>query len=233
MSGIILPRLELKDAAIGTLSHKTGGFDLKELEDDGTFEGYASVFGEVDEGGDIVVKGAFKKSLKAGIKPKMLYQHNPDQPIGVWPEVREDEKGLFVKGKLVRESQRGAECYALLKAGALDGMSIGYRTIRAERDERTGIRTLKEVELWEISIVTFPMNTSARVSGVKRTWTERTIERLLREGGLPIELAKSVVLHGAKRALELSGHPRDAEGGQLSELLASVKRVTHDLEKLK
>ena len=130
-------------------------------------EGYASLFGKRDQGGDTVQAGAYGASLKAlasqGRRVKMLWQHDPDQPIGVWEEVREDAKGLYVKGRILTEVERGREAAALLSAGAIDGLSIGYRTLRAERDAK-GQRLLAEVELWEVSLVTFPMLAEARVS---------------------------------------------------------------------
>ena len=130
-------------------------------------EGYASLFGQRDQGGDTVQAGAYGASLKAlaaqGRRVKMLWQHDPGQPIGVWEEVREDAKGLYVKGRILTEVERGREAAALLSAGAIDGLSIGYRTLRAERDEK-GQRLLAEVELWEVSLVTFPMLAEARVS---------------------------------------------------------------------
>jgi uncharacterized protein len=130
-------------------------------------EGYASLFGQRDQGGDTVHAGAYGASLKAlasqGRRVKMLWQHDPGQPIGVWEEVREDAKGLYVKGRILTEVERGREAAALLSAGAIDGLSIGYRTLRAERDAK-GQRLLAEVELWEVSLVTFPMLAEARVS---------------------------------------------------------------------
>ena len=130
-------------------------------------EGYASLFGKRDQGGDTVQAGAYGASLKAlaaqGRRVKMLWQHDPGQPIGVWEEVREDAKGLYVKGRILTEVGRGREAAALLAAGAIDGLSIGYRTLRAERDAK-GQRMLAEVELWEVSLVTFPMLPEARVS---------------------------------------------------------------------
>ena len=130
-------------------------------------EGYASLFGQRDQGGDTVQAGAYGASLKAlaaqGRRVKMLWQHDPGQPIGVWEEVREDAKGLYVKGRILTEVERGREAAALLSAGAIDGLSIGYRTLRAERDAK-GQRLLAEVELWEVSLVTFPMLAEARVS---------------------------------------------------------------------
>ena len=130
-------------------------------------EGYASLFGKRDQGGDTVQAGAYGASLKAlaaqGRRVKMLWQHDPGQPIGVWEEVREDAKGLYVKGRILTEVERGREAAALLMAGAIDGLSIGYRTLRAERDAK-GQRLLAEVDLWEVSLVTFPMLAEAWVS---------------------------------------------------------------------
>lgn len=130
-------------------------------------EGYASVFGVADQGGDVVLRGAYAASLKrlaaSGRRVKMLWQHDPGQPIGVWDEVREDGHGLWVKGHLLTDLAQGREAAALLAAGAIDGLSIGYRTLRAERDAK-GRRQLAEVELWEVSLVTFPMLPEARVA---------------------------------------------------------------------
>ena len=130
-------------------------------------EGYASLFGVVDRGGDVVLPGAYAASLKrmaeGGGRVRMLWQHDPAQPIGVWDEVHEDARGLWVKGRLLTELEKGREAAALLAAGALDGLSIGYRTVRAERGPK-GRRLLAEVELWEVSLVTFPMLPAARVA---------------------------------------------------------------------
>ena len=137
------------------------------LTDGYGIEGYASLFGKRDQGGDVVVKGAYSASLKrlaaGGRAVKMLWQHDPAQPIGIWDEVREDATGLWVKGRLLRDVEKGREAAALLAAGAIDGLSIGYRTVRAERDGK-GQRLLQELELWEVSLVTFPMLPEARVA---------------------------------------------------------------------
>lgn len=129
-------------------------------------EGYASLFGAVDRGGDVVEPGAYAASLKsldaAKRRVRMLWQHDPSEPIGVWDEVREDKKGLYVKGRLLPDVARAREAAALLEAGAIEGLSIGYRTVRATKDEH-GRRRLKELELWEVSLVTFPMLPDARV----------------------------------------------------------------------
>lgn len=135
------------------------------VTDDARLSGYASVFGTRDKGGDLVVAGAYGASLEAlrasGGQVRLLWQHDPAQPIGVWDTVREDGHGLWVSGRLLTDVARGREALALLEAGAIDGLSIGYRTRRAERD--AGGRRLTELELWEVSLVTFPMQPQARV----------------------------------------------------------------------
>ena len=143
--------------------------DLKAVGDDGLFVGYASIFNEVDLGADSVQPGAFTKSLqtKSASKVKMLRDHNHSEPIGVWNEIVEDARGLKVTGKLILDTVKGRETHSLMKAGALDSMSIGYRTKSARFNKETGVRLLDEVELHEISIVTFPMLPSATVSSVK------------------------------------------------------------------
>ena len=134
---------------------------------DGTrIEGYASLFGMPDQGGDVVEPGAYGASLArlaaSGGRVKMLWQHDPTRPIGVWDEVREDGRGLWVKGRILTEVETGREAAALLSAGAMDGLSIGYRTLRATKGAE-GHRRLVELDLWEVSLVTFPMLRDARV----------------------------------------------------------------------
>ena len=130
-------------------------------------EGYASRFGRRDQGNDVVASGAYAASLKRlaeqGRAVKMLWQHDPGQPIGIWDEVHEDDTGLYVKGRLLDTVEKGREAAALVAAGAIDGLSIGYRTKAAAKDKQ-GRRVLTELELWEVSLVTFPMLPSARVA---------------------------------------------------------------------
>lgn len=137
------------------------------VSDGHVVEGYASLFGKADQGGDVVRPGAYAASLKRlaarQARVKMLWQHDPGQPIGIWDEVREDATGLWVKGRILPEVAKGREAVALLAAGAIDGLSIGYRTVKAERDGK-GQRLLSELELWEVSLVTFPMLPEARVA---------------------------------------------------------------------
>lgn len=143
--------------------------DFKAVTDEGEFSGYAAVFNNEDHGRDIVLPAAFAKSLQrrpAG-RVKMLRQHDPEEPIGIWLDLQEDARGLKAKGKLILETVKGRETHALMRAGALDGMSIGYRTIKDRYDRAKGIRYLEELDLPEISVVTFPMNDRARVSAVK------------------------------------------------------------------
>jgi uncharacterized protein len=135
---------------------------------DGTFEGYASLFNTPDRGGDIVAPGAFSRALsvKGPGGVRLLYQHLASEPVGVWTELREDAKGLFARGRLLTDLARGRETLALMREGAIDGLSIGFRTVRARKDPKTGRRTIWEADLWEISIVTFPMLDAARITAV-------------------------------------------------------------------
>lgn len=148
---------------------KFAATELTEVEADGTFRGYASVFGEPDLGRDVMLPGAFRLSLaKRGARGiRMLFQHDPAAPIGVWQEIREDARGLLVRGRLTLETARGREVLALMREGAIDGLSIGFKTVRSRSDPRSGLRQILEVDLWEISVVTFPMLPTARVSAVK------------------------------------------------------------------
>lgn len=133
---------------------------------DGVFTGYASLFNSVDLGRDLIEPGAFMRSLlrrgPGGIK--CLYQHDPKEPIGVWLALNEDQKGLRVTGRLIPDVARAREVFALVRASALDGLSIGFRAAQATRDARSGVRRLKTIDLWEVSIVTFPMLPEARIA---------------------------------------------------------------------
>lgn len=132
---------------------------------DGHFTGYASLFGVPDLGRDVVAPGAFAQSLAArGVAGvRMLWQHDPAEPVGRWLSLREDARGLRVAGQLNLAVQRARELDALLRDGSLDGLSIGFRTLRA-RPERGGNRRLEAIDLWEISLVTFPLQAGARIT---------------------------------------------------------------------
>lgn len=154
--------------------------DIKAVGEDGMFSGYASLFGVEDLGRDVVTAGAFTKSLKTrpASKIKMLREHDVANPIGVFDEVVEDATGLRVKGRLILDTTLGRETHSLLKAGALDQLSIGYRTKSYRYDKVKGIRMLDEVDLHEISIVTFAMLPSATVSSVKN-YTPTQFQQLI------------------------------------------------------
>jgi HK97 family phage prohead protease len=219
------PALEMRRAQVK--------LSAKAVTAEGQFEGYGSVFGNEDSYGDVVAEGAFADSLKAhsaeGTMPALLWQHDPSQPIGVYTEMREDKRGLFVKGELALDTQRGQEAHSLLKRGALNGLSIGYMPKRWEFDEDNNVLTLLEVDLWEVSLVTFPANTQARVSGVKAkrrieaidNW--KSFEAVLREeGGFSNDAA--AVMAAKARAI------RDAElktREDLTEFGAAQARLAH------
>lgn len=164
------------------LEHKFCRFEAEvTVRDEWMLEGYASRFGTPDQSGDVVARGAYAASLgrlaSEGRQVKMLWQHDPAQPIGVWDEVREDEIGLHVRGHLLKGVARAREAAALIAAGAIDGLSIGYRTLRATKSEK-GQRLLTELELWEVSLVTFPMLPTARVGAKGETLDAAALQDL-------------------------------------------------------
>ena len=158
------------------MKHLTLTLKSSDLQDTGQFEGYASTFGNVDQGGDLIEPGAFRESVaKAraeGWGIPMLWQHDQREPIGVWRDIFEDDRGLFVRGRIEDWSPEARFAAALSRAGAMDGLSIGYRTARARRQGR--LRVLSGVELWEVSLVTFPMLPGARFSVVGVTGPGRS-----------------------------------------------------------
>jgi hypothetical protein len=142
------------------------------------FEGYASLFGVADSAGDVVAPGAFARSLRDISRIRLLYQHVASEPIGVWEQMIEDSTGLYVRGRILTDLERGRDVLALLREGALDGLSIGFRTVRAQRNAVTKQRTLLEVELWEVSVVTFPLLKGSHVTAIgKKNEVAREIRR--------------------------------------------------------
>jgi len=177
--------LALPDSADGTRPRAT-------IHADGLVEGYASLFGELDQAWDMVMPNAFARTLRlrGPRRVPMLFQHDPAEPIGVWLELREDHRGLLARGRLIPEVARARELHALLKAGGIDGLSIGFRAVRARIDPKTRIRRLFDVDLWEISLVTFPLLTGARVHAMKQreSFARRRAEAMwnaLRSGAVP------------------------------------------------
>ena len=180
---------------------------IKSVSDSGEFEGYGSVFGVKDSYSDIVVPGAFLKSLNdwsgKGRLPALLWQHDMSEPIGVYTEMREDETGLYVKGRLlINDDPLARRAHAHMKAGSLTGMSIGYMLDDYEYDKEKGIWLLKAIDLWEVSLVTFPANDEARITDVKsllargETPPPSKVERALREVGFSGSQAKAFMAKG-------------------------------------
>ncbi len=210
--------------------HKNIKIELK-FEADGRFSGYGSKFNVVDNQRDIVLPGAFAKSIKdRTTEIKLLWQHRQDEPIGVFDEIREDTIGLFVSGRIMLDVQKGKEAYSLLKNGAINGLSIGYSPIQYTIDADTGTRILKEVELWEVSVVTFPANEHATVTAVKASddiQTVRQFEEFLQKNGYSDREAVLIASKGFVAARDArdsrsnkddAGDPRDLEG-----LMAALK----------
>lgn len=207
-------------------NHYDCAFECKAVGDDGTFEGYGSVFGVVDSYKEIVVQGAFSESLaalkSAGRMPALLWQHRSGEPIGVYTEMREDSVGLYVKGKLALKTARGAEAHELLKMKALSGLSIGFMTREDSFDRVTGVRSLKKVDLWEVSLVTFPANEAARVSAVKTIESIESLadaESYLRDAG---GLSKAQATALVSRIKSLPGR---SESDELGDVAAALKRL--------
>jgi len=162
-------RVKRASAPLAASANDYVPLDTTLIHADGSFSGYASLFNVADMSNDIILPGAFKTSLAkrgaAGIK--LLYQHRAGEPIGIWTSLREDARGLFAEGQLTVANSRARDILALLKSGAIDGLSIGFRASRGTRASKSAPRILSEVDLWEISIVTFPMLPGARVTSVK------------------------------------------------------------------
>lgn len=218
----------------GGMEHKQIAFKAESVGEDGTFSGYGSVFGNVDSYKEIVAPGAFKASLKAikdsGDPLPVLWQHNPSQPIGGYTELSEDSRGLKAAGFLLKDDVALArEAYALMKARVVKGLSIGYYVRADSYDEKQGVRTLNELDLREISVVTFPANEQAQVESVKSALsamlkagelpTVREFEEFLRDAGFSKAQAAYIANNGMGK---LRGEP-DGTKGDVIELLSNFK----------
>jgi hypothetical protein len=189
--------------------------DLKADDETRTVEGFASVFNTEDSYRDIVVPGAFTRTLKENGRPAMLWQHDTRQVIGTWDELEETPKSLRVKGTIL-DTTLGTDVYKIVRAKAVTGMSIGYGTKKYEIDEKKGTRRLLDVDLFEVSLVTFPANDKAQITRVKAApRTIRELEEYLREGGFSQKDATTVALHGYK-ALTTRGEPDEEVTAQLA-----------------
>lgn len=224
--------MKFKSADPSAIQHKSFDFEVKEILPSGAFTGYGSVFGTLDQGNEIVVKGAFAESLEAmkakGRKFPILWQHRSGEPLGAYDAVKEDDHGLLMDGTLlVNDVQRAKEAHALMKAGAVNGMSIGYNTIEEKYDSKTSITQLLKLKLRETSIVTFPMHDDARVTTVK------TLDQLVKSGKLPTlsEFEDFLCEAGFSRT-----QAKAVAGNGLRKLLqceAEVKTVSDTIELLK
>lgn len=182
-------------------------FQIKSINDAGEFTGYGSVFGVKDSYADIVIKGAFEKTLNKWKEksklPALLWQHKMDEPIGIYTKMVEDENGLYLEGKLLIDDDPLAKrAHAHMKAGSLTGLSIGYILNDYEYDKEKSAFILKEIDLWEVSVVTFPANDEARIDNVKSIFESgnvpppKDIERVLRDVGLSRTQAKAFMAEG-------------------------------------
>lgn len=223
-------QFERKEASSGR-EVRSFALQIKAAEN-GAIEGYGSVFGVKDNYDDVIAKGAFAASLAEhnaeGSMPAMLWQHDADCPIGVWTEMVEDAKGLRIKGQLALDTIKGKEAHALLKMGALNGLSIGFVSKQWAYDRETEIRTLTEIELWEVSLVTFPANEKARVTNVKAAddmATPKDAERTLRDAGF----SKSDATAFVSRVLRM-GEARSDSAGSTAAALKSANRLIASLK---
>lgn len=208
--------------------------DVKQMDDSGQFQGYASVFGVVDSDGDVIMPGAFRKTIEEhqsrGTMPKMLWQHDFREIVGVFTEMSEDERGLMVKGYFVMDVQKGREAYALMKAGALDSMSVGFNIVDAGPSESRSMgRVIQEVDLWEISLVTWGANPDAKVTNVKARKGIREFEAFLRDAGFSRKEAKAVAADGFK-ALGSQRDAGESEAKDYGDLLAAMKSLTSTIK---
>lgn len=220
--------LELKESSVFRGDIFDATMEIKEITEEGEFEGYAAIFNTVDQGGDIILPGAFSKSLSAipAQRVKMLWQHNPGEIIGKYLELNEDSRGLFCKGRLFTDLQRGAEVHKLMREGAIEGLSIGYRakefSLSSSREDEWR-RKLSEVELKEVSVVTFPMNEMAGITAVKKSGeipTEREFERwLVRDAGFSARDAKAIISRGYKSLQDVRDAGSDDDSMELEKAL--------------
>lgn len=224
-------QLERKETAGG---REVRSFSLEiKATDDGTVEGYGSVFGVKDNYDDVIAKGSFVASLaehkSAGTMPAMLWQHDSGAPIGVWTEMVEDAKGLRIKGQLALDTVKGKEAHALLKMGALNGLSIGFRSMPGtSKYNDDGVRVLTAIDLWEVSLVTFPANEKARVTNVKSSddmATPKDAERALRDAGF----SKSDATAFVSRVMRM-GEVRSESVDSTSSAMKAANRLLDSLK---
>lgn len=213
-----------------SLETKQAAFEFKAEDENDEFltiSGYGAVFGNVDSHGDIIEPGAFADGIK-GRKPKMLWQHNYSQPVGAWDELVEDQNGLFIRGRIFKKASKGAEVATLVAGGAIEGLSIGYRTREFEMEG--GNRLLTKLDLFEVSIVTFPSNELSNIYAMKsvddmsETEIKRHLEKSLKEINVSGTMAKAMAagaLEGRKSVLrDADALPPETDQREVDELKA-------------
>lgn len=233
-------RVEVELSPDSNIARTVKPFELKFAPDsarEGSFSGYGAITASLDDGGDVIERGAFTRTLAeakaAGRMPKMFINHagiqfgttsaNDAIPIGVWDHIAEDSKGLAVEGHLISlDTERGRLIHGAMKEGAIDSLSIGYKTVRSTPGPKPARRTIHELKLYEISPVTMPMQPLARITAVKSAAqiTEvRVFEEFLRDAGFPRAFAKAIAAKGFKAAAGL----RDDDGAAISDLAAAMR----------
>lgn len=221
------------------LEHKNISFEIKAFDDETReFEAYASTFGNTDLVNDVIEKGAFRKTVsqakKTGKYPKLLYQHNSTKLVGVIKSMKEDDAGLLIKGDFI-DTTVGRDTYVEVKSGAIGDMSIGFYAKQYEIDEEKGLRTIKEIDLFEVSFVTFPANPEANVLAVKsEIKTKRDLEKLLRDVGFSLTEAKSIVADGYQglvdhRDVEIASEDEELDAKALEKLTQAIDNMNKTL----
>ncbi len=215
-------------------------FEIRAIADEGSFEGYASVFDDVDHAKDKVAPGAFADSLirhkASGRLPPMLWQHDTKEPIGAWREMFEDDHGLFVRGELfIDDIPKARQAHKLLLENVVTGLSIGFRTITSEKDPKSGSRTLTKIDLLEVSMVTFPALDSARISTVKAMMAKgdipekRTIEAFLRDAGFSRKQAKGLIADGYQGLLRRDAATAKSGDNEALDAIEALSALLHRL----
>lgn len=227
---MMIRRFETK--AANRCETRSFAIQIKAVGEDGTIEGYASVFGVRDSYDDVIAPGAFAATIAAhkaaGTMPAMLWQHDSDKPCGVWTDLVEDNKGLRIKGKLALATSKGAEAHELIKMSAINGLSIGFIAKTWSYDRDTDVRTLSEIDLWEVSLVTFPANGQARITNVKSAdelATPKDAERALRDAGF----SKSDATAFVSRVMRMGEARRDS-ADSTAVAMKAARRLLNSLQ---
>ena len=219
------------------LKTKAISFDVKAIDDEGFFSGYCSVNDVKDSYGEVVKKGAFADSIKAwsdkGKMPPILWQHNRSEVIGVWTKLTEDDHGLYGEGRLlVKDVARARETHALMKHGAIDGLSIGYRLQKWSYNEDDNVLELLAIDLKEVSVVTFPANEESRIDNVKSILekgempTLPEFEKFLRDaGGFSKSQATAIAGHGLRSLIQGEPDSKQSADTDMGDALTILKNI--------